>query len=271
MNQITGKVDYKQDLISVRLASINQIIDPWMYVIFRKGTFLKLLRRLRLFLTNRKQGAMSSMKQSHSCEDHRLKPLMHTRSQSCPPAVCYSVDGSMVPSVHVKDHLLPKDVFCGLSASARLSDDVEVVKRKPIQTLVPSEEVALRVGGVLSLPKALLDPRRPSIPSQETMEEGAIPYIPELPVSTENFINYNHSIFNVRGIHTAPAGLESTSLVLVYGTDIFCTRVMPSKMFDVLKEDFDYLFIAGVLAIMIFVSVISQKLAAKKALKRAWK
>ncbi|KAL8578229.1 hypothetical protein ACOMHN_040990 [Nucella lapillus] len=131
--------------------------------------------------------------------------------------------------------------------------------------------MALRVGGVLSLPKALLDPRRPSIPSQETMEEGTIPYIPELPVSTENFINYNHSIFNVRGIHTAPAGLESTSLVLVYGTDIFCTRVMPSKMFDVLKEDFDYLFIAGVLAIMIFVSVISQKLAARKALKRAWK
>ena len=48
-------------------------------------------------------------------------------------------------------------------------------------------------------------------------EEGTIPYIPELPVSTESFINYNRSIFNVRGIHTAPAGLESTSLVLVYG------------------------------------------------------
>ncbi|XP_076472635.1 ER membrane protein complex subunit 1-like [Babylonia areolata] len=131
--------------------------------------------------------------------------------------------------------------------------------------------MALKVGGVLSLPKALLDPRRPSIPSQETMEEGTIPYIPELPVSTENFINYNRSIFNVRGIHTAPAGLESTSLVLVYGTDIFYTRVMPSKMFDVLKEDFDYIFIAAVLAIMILVSIISQKLAARKALKRAWK
>ena len=48
-------------------------------------------------------------------------------------------------------------------------------------------------------------------------EEGTIPYIPELPVSMENFINYNRSIFNVRGIHTAPAGLESTSLVFVYG------------------------------------------------------
>ena len=46
---------------------------------------------------------------------------------------------------------------------------------------------------------------------------------------------------------------------------------MPSKMFDVLKEDFDYLFISLVLIGMIALSVISQKLAARKALKRAWR
>lgn len=48
-------------------------------------------------------------------------------------------------------------------------------------------------------------------------EEGIIPYIPELPVSTEAIINYNQSIYNIVGIHTSPAGLESTSLVLAYG------------------------------------------------------
>ena len=52
---------------------------------------------------------------------------------------------------------------------------------------------------------------------------------------------------------------------------MFYTRVMPSKMFDVLKEDFDYVFISSVLVGMIAVSVITQKVAAKKALKRAWK
>jgi hypothetical protein len=41
-------------------------------------------------------------------------------------------------------------------------------------------------------------------------------------------------------------------------------------MFDVLKEDFDYFFISSVLAIMILVSIGSQKLAARKALMRAW-
>jgi len=53
--------------------------------------------------------------------------------------------------------------------------------------------------------------------------------------------------------------------------DLFYTRVNPSKMFDVLKEDFDYFFISIVLSAMILVSIISQKLAARKALNRAWK
>ncbi|KAH9504429.1 DUF1620 super, partial [Bulinus truncatus] len=131
--------------------------------------------------------------------------------------------------------------------------------------------IALKMGGILSLPKALLDPRRPVIPTPETMEEGTIPYVPEIPLSTEALINYNRSVFNVDGVFTSPAGLESTSLVFVYGIDIFYTRVMPSRMFDVLKEDFDYLFIGSVLALMIIFSFITQKLAAHKALKRAWK
>ncbi|XP_076441181.1 uncharacterized protein LOC143280427 [Babylonia areolata] len=108
MNQITGKVDLKQDLISVRLASINQIIDPWMYVIFRKTTFLKLLRRLRRFLTQHKKNTSNPLRLSHSCEDHRLKLLMPPRRDSCPPAVCCAVHGPghAAPTVGVKGGLL---------------------------------------------------------------------------------------------------------------------------------------------------------------------
>ena len=42
-------------------------------------------------------------------------------------------------------------------------------------------------------------------------------------------------------------------------------------MFDVLKEDFEYWLIACVLGVMLFVSVVSQKLAGRKALTKAWK
>ncbi|XP_064629026.1 ER membrane protein complex subunit 1-like isoform X2 [Lineus longissimus] len=131
--------------------------------------------------------------------------------------------------------------------------------------------IALSMGGIFEMSKMFLDPRRPVSPTPEHREEGIIPYIPELPLQTEAFVNYNHSVFNIRGIHTAPAGLESTSLVLAYGLDLFFTRVFPSKMFDMLKEDFDYLFIGSVVGAMILASIITQKLASRKALNRNWK
>jgi len=61
-------------------------------------------------------------------------------------------------------------------------------------------------------------------------EDGVIhsvPYIPELPVPAEMIINYNQSVTNVRGIKTWPTKLESTCLVLVYGNDLFFTKVAP--------------------------------------------
>lgn len=46
---------------------------------------------------------------------------------------------------------------------------------------------------------------------------------------------------------------------------------MPSRQFDMLKEDFDYFAISSVLFGVIVASIVSQKLAARKALARAWK
>ncbi len=37
-------------------------------------------------------------------------------------------------------------------------------------------------------------------------------------------LNYNQSIANPRGVSAAATGLESTSVVFVYGLDIYCTR-----------------------------------------------
>lgn len=69
-------------------------------------------------------------------------------------------------------------------------------------------------GHLLEVPWAFLDPRRPL---GEPKEEGAIPYIPELPMPSESMINYNKSLMRVDGIYTTPSSLESTCLVFVYG------------------------------------------------------
>lgn len=53
--------------------------------------------------------------------------------------------------------------------------------------------------------------------------------------------------------------------------DLFVTRVAPSKTFDLLKEDFDYILISIVLVGLSLASVIVKHLSARKALKQAWK
>ncbi|CAH1772550.1 unnamed protein product [Owenia fusiformis] len=54
INEITQVRDNKQDLISLRLASVNQILDPWVYILMRKALIEKVLACMRRILcTNR--------------------------------------------------------------------------------------------------------------------------------------------------------------------------------------------------------------------------
>ncbi|TSM04833.1 ER membrane protein complex subunit 1 [Bagarius yarrelli] len=131
--------------------------------------------------------------------------------------------------------------------------------------------VGLPSGNILSLPKMFLDPRRPEVVSEQSREENLIPYSPEMPIRTEWFINYNQTVSRVKGIYTAPSGLESTCLVVAYGLDIYQTRVYPSKQFDVLKDDYDYVLISSVLLGLFFATMISKRLAEVKLLNRAWR
>lgn len=129
--------------------------------------------------------------------------------------------------------------------------------------------LALSNGNVAELPWAIIEPRGTQLSAGP--EEGFIPYVPELPIPPETYINYNQTLERINGIYVSPARLESTSLVLVYGLDIFYTRVAPSKTFDVLKEDFDHWLIVTVLSGLIVASYITKQLASRKALKQAWK
>lgn len=78
------------------------------------------------------------------------------------------------------------------------------------------------------------------------------------------------SVSSINGVYTAGSGLESTCLVFAYGLDLYWTRITPSRMFDVLKEDFDYWFILGTLGILVLVTIVSQRLASIKMLRQAW-
>uniref|UniRef100_A0A915PQG2 ER membrane protein complex subunit 1 n=1 Tax=Setaria digitata TaxID=48799 RepID=A0A915PQG2_9BILA len=130
--------------------------------------------------------------------------------------------------------------------------------------------VAMPFGSIYVISKRLLDARRPLEMTQELAEEMLLPYRPELPIASEDFISYNRSIHNIRGFKTSPSGLESTSLMLAYGTDLFFTQLTPSGAFDILKDDFDHLLISVVLVGLVIGSLICKKLGKNNSLRQAW-
>nr|XP_025036490.1 ER membrane protein complex subunit 1 [Pelodiscus sinensis] len=170
-----------------------------------------------------------------------------------------SLDRPLLPQVLQQSYIFPS----AISAMEATITERGITSRHLL--------IGLPSGAILSLPKALLDPRRPEIPTEQSREENLIPYSPDVQIHAERFINYNQTISRMRGIYTAPSGLESTCLVVAYGLDIFQTRVYPSKQFDVLKDDYDYVLISSVLFGLVFATMITKRLAQVKLLHRAWR
>ncbi|XP_058813802.1 ER membrane protein complex subunit 1-like isoform X2 [Topomyia yanbarensis] len=170
-----------------------------------------------------------------------------------------SLDAPPLPLVERQTYILPVAV-----ASMKETITEKGITNKHVL-------IGLSTGAIAEMSWALLDPRRPVTSPEKAREEGIIPYMPELPMPHEIIINYNQTIANMKGIYTAPSGLESSCLVFAHGLDIFVTRVAPSKTFDLLKEDFDYFLITVVLVLLSSTSYIVKLFASRKAVKQAWK
>uniref|UniRef100_A0A8K9V6S7 ER membrane protein complex subunit 1 n=1 Tax=Oncorhynchus mykiss TaxID=8022 RepID=A0A8K9V6S7_ONCMY len=104
--------------------------------------------------------------------------------------------------------------------------------------------VGLPSGAILSLPKMFLDPRRPEVVTEHSR-------------SNAEYLTWKCICF--------------VPQVVAYGLDIYQTRVYPSKQFDVLKDDYDYVLISSVLFALFFATMISKRLAQVKLLNRAWR
>ena len=78
-------------------------------------------------------------------------------------------------------------------------------------------------------------------------------------------------IANLRVIKTAPTYLESTSLVVAYGLDLFFARVSPSGTFDLLDPDFNYYALILTTVTVVVLTIISSFWAKKNTLNKLWK
>lgn len=51
-----GQPDYRSDLMAIRFASFNPILDPWVYILCRKNLLLKGCEKLKRVVTRFKEG-----------------------------------------------------------------------------------------------------------------------------------------------------------------------------------------------------------------------
>jgi hypothetical protein len=122
-----------------------------------------------------------------------------------------------------------------------------------------------------SLNRRFIDPRRPhGTPTAIQQMEGLMQYNAHLPLIPTTIVSYNISIANVHSICTSPSGLESTSLVLAYGLDLFYVRVAPAKSFDLLAADFDHALLILLISGLAIATVVAQQLVARKVLMSRW-
>ena len=136
--------------------------------------------------------------------------------------------------------------------------------------------LATTTGQLVALNKNLLDPRRPLVhPSkmrQQDREEGLIPYASTLGgVNPLTVLTHRHTIARPAHVLTAPTTLESTSLVVGIGLDLFLTRTAPAREFDRLNDDFNYVALVGAIAFLIVATYGSGWYSTRRDLLAAWK
>jgi len=125
---------------------------------------------------------------------------------------------------------------------------------------------------IVGIPRAILDPRRPvgRDPTTSEMEEGLYRYHPVIDLDPKMILTHKREVFGMKSIITSPALLESTSLLLAYGVDVFGTRVAPSAAFDILGKGFNKLsLVLTVLALGAGVAVLAP-MVRKKQINGRW-
>lgn len=72
------------------------------------------------------------------------------------------------------------------------------------------------------------------------------------------------------GIVASPANLESTTLTLSFGLDLFFARVQPSKTFDLLPDDFPFAMLVIVTVALLVGAFVLKRMEDNSAVKRKW-
>lgn len=139
--------------------------------------------------------------------------------------------------------------------------------------------IALESGQVYAMDRRMVDTRRPVGATWESDKKlltnlrdlGVLPYHPRIPLYDRNVVSYSKVLGGLRKVVTAPTALESTSLAVALGEDVFFTRVAPLGSFDILSSDFNCGFLVLTVIVLALVTMALKKLTKSKTLSKYWK
>lgn len=126
---------------------------------------------------------------------------------------------------------------------------------------------------IVSIPKRVLEPRRPidRAATNNELSEGLFTYDSKLSIDpSSQVLSHDLSVLGTHGILTTAARLESTSVVVAYGFDVFSTQVTPSRQFDVLNSSFAKEKLIYTVGIMTSVVIYLKPLVARRMANSKW-
>ncbi|PWA02019.1 hypothetical protein BB558_001844 [Smittium angustum] len=136
---------------------------------------------------------------------------------------------------------------------------------------VQSLALAFRNQPLALIPLTEIDSLRPVGYGDKTpTSDYLMPYKPLVIIDSLASPSYNLSISGVSEIRSTSTNLESTSLVLFYGLDVFCTRLSPSGSFDVLSVSFSKLNLVATIVTLVVASIVTVPFVRRRVLGDLW-
>lgn len=130
----------------------------------------------------------------------------------------------------------------------------------------------LLVGQIYMMDRRLLDPRRSVVekPTPAMQAEGLIPYASDLPLIGAGYATHAVHAAGLQAIVSEPTAMESTTLLLGRGLDLFGARVAPSKSFDQVPDDFPAALLVLIVLVMSAGALGLKGVAARRVANRMW-
>ena len=243
LDSISGRVLHtlKHAGVDITQPIISTISENWIaYSVFSNSTHdAEGIGSATPMAAKGHQLVVSELYESHTPNDRGALGSAHTTS-SLYPATFRSGQLSIAPFVISQIYLLPTAVSF-LSTTSTLQG----ITPRSILCVLPFSN------GLLAIPRAVVDPRRPVSrdPTPSEMEEGLFRHSAILDFDPKWTLTHQREVLGISDVITSPSLLESTSLIFAFGRlDLFGTRVTPIGGFDMLGKGFSKMQLLGTVA-----------------------